>query len=157
MTSAPPKPRQQFLSYRCEHHLPTDDLAGIRSLTGLHENEIKERCEAGDLPAWNIAVDLTGRREWRILGRAARDLKEGRTFRADEDFITRLLYGGPRPFITGVHFYAAWNCDSGHGINLINAGVLKTVPGTDFGQGRGCTPCITWQSALNFMKTRRIS
>jgi hypothetical protein len=149
--------RQTFLAYRVELRLPTVDLAGARAITGLHENEIKDLCDTRVLPAWNIAVDLESRREWRILGRAARDWADHRPITADDDFITRLLYGPAKPYILGISFYAAWNCDSGHGINLINAGILKTLPGTSFDRGRGNTPCITWASAIAFLKNRRIT
>lgn len=154
---SPPKARQQFLAYRVELRLPTVDLAGARAITGLHENEIKERCECGELPAWNIAVDPASRREWRILGRAARDWADHRPATTDADFIQRLLYGPTKPYILGISFYAAWNCDSGHMINLVEDKTLELVKGTSYGQGRGCTPCITWASAIKFLKDRRIA
>ena len=40
-------------------------------------------------------------------------------------------------------------------INLVEDKTLDLVPGTTYGQGRGCTPCITWASALQFLHDRR--
>jgi len=74
----------------------------------------------------------------------------------DEDLIVRLLYGALKPFVLGVDFVRAWNCDSGTCMNLVRANVLRTVPGTDYGRGRGLTPCITWDSAISFLQSRRI-
>ena len=157
-------PVQTFLPIRCELKRPTCDLACARALLDLHENEIKDLAEQGIFPTWNISrlvapeSDEGGTRsERRFLTRALRDWAEGRPVTRDEDFIIRLLYGKEKPFILGKYFCQAWNCDSGHMINLVVDGTLKIVKGTDYGQGRGCTPCITWASALAFLKDRRIA
>lgn len=152
------KPVQKFLSIRCDLRLPTVDLAGARAITGLHENALKDLCDSGDLPAWNIARHRgDSRRELRILARACRDYAEDKlAITSDPDFIIRLIYGRERPFVLGRDFYRAWNCDSGHLINLVVDGTLQTVPGTTHGRGRGNTPCITWSSALNFLSARRV-
>jgi hypothetical protein len=146
---------QKFLPIKVELRLPTVDLAGARALTGLHENTIKELVDSEDLIAWNIARSTGDRRELRILGLSARAWPS--PFAWDEDRVILALYGPVRPFILGTRFHRAWNCDSGHMINLVQDKILQTVKGTDYGPGRGLTPCITWASAINFLKTRRLS
>jgi hypothetical protein len=149
---------QTFLGIRCELKRPTADLACARALLDLHENEIKCLADEGVFPAWNIARSLTkSRTERRFLTRSLRDWAEGKPITRDEDLIVRLLYGKEKPFILGKYFCQAWNCDSGHMINLVEDQTLETVKGTTYGPGRGCTPCITWQSAMAFLKTRRIA
>jgi hypothetical protein len=156
MTSAPPV--QTFLGIRCELKRPTADLACARALLDLHENEIKELADQGIFPCWNIARVTDGSRtERRFLTRALRDYAEGKPVTRDEDLITRLLYGREKPFVLGKYFCQAWNCDSGHTINLVQDKTLAIVKGTDYGQGRGCTPCIKWESAIAFLKDRRLS
>ena len=156
----PTPPAQSFLAIRCELRRPTVDLACARAILDLHENEIKLLAEQGIFPAWNIArvhpATHGSRTERRFLTRALRDLADSKPVTRDEDFIQRLLYGREKPFILGKYFCMAWNCDSGHCINLVQDGTLAIVKGTDYGQGRGCTPCITWSSAMKFLKDRRI-
>ena len=150
-------PLQKFLPIRCDLLLPTVDLAGARSITGLHENELKAMAEAGEFPAWNIARSVLARRELRILARSARDFAESKARDTDDDLIIRLIHGPPKPLILGRNWYRAWNCDSGHMIHLVEDNVLQLVPGTTYSQGRGCTPCLTWKSAIQFLTDRRIA
>jgi len=162
----PIAPIQKFLPIRCELRLPTVDLAGARSVTGLDENTIKLWIEAREIIAWDISrsnaasaksdEDRT-RRELRILTVSARNAADGRSTTYDDDKIIRLLYGPEKPFILGRDFRRSWNCDSGHMINLVDDQVLAVVKGTDHGRGRGRTPCITWSSAVAFLKQRRLS
>ena len=166
-------PVQSFLPIRCELRRPTADLACARAILDLHENEIKQLADQGLFPAWNIArvVEPSPRGEGRVRGngssslrterrfltRALRDYADGRPVTRDEDLIVRLLYGKEKPYILGKYFCQTWNCDSGHMINLVEDKTLDLVKGTSYSQGRGCTPCITWSSALKFLKTRRIA
>ena len=166
-----PSPVQSFLPIRCELRRPTADLACARAILDLHENEIKLLADQGVFPAWNIArftapkSDVGGfRTERRFLTRALRDFADHRPITRDEDLIVRLLYGKEKPFILGKYFCQAWNCDSGHMINLVQDGTLALLPSTinspnsrPYGRGRGCTPCITWKSAIAFLKDRRIA
>jgi hypothetical protein len=157
MTTA--APIQAWLPLKVELRLPTLSMTGARSLLGLHENLIKEQTELGALIAWDISRSGTGRREYRFLAASVRAWREARTF--DEPEIVKLVYGvkpGERPaFLYGSWFCRCWNCDSGHTINLIEDKVLALVPKTDYSRGRGRTPCITWSSALDFLKTRRLT
>jgi hypothetical protein len=158
---SPTPPAQSFLAIRCELRRPTVDLACARAILDLHENEIKLLAEQGIFPAWNIArvhpATHGSRTERRFLTRALRDWADSKPVTRDEDFITRLLYGREKPFVMGKYFCMAWNCDSGHMINLVEDKILELVKGTSYGQGRGCTPCITWASAMKFLKDRRIA
>ena len=161
-----PPTLQAFLPIRCELRRPTADLACARAILDLHENEIKALADQGLFPAWNIArawfphashSASAPRSERRFLTRALRDYADGRPINRDDDLITLLLYGKTKPYILGKFFCQAWNCDSGHMCNLVADHTLIQVPGTTYGQGRGCTPCITWSSAIKFLQDRRIA
>lgn len=155
---------QKFLPIRAELRLPTVDLAGARAILGLHENEIKLLVDDLAIPAWDIATKdgRKVRRELRLLALAARDYADGRHHDYPDAEITRRIYGTglagavERPYILGTEFFAAWNCDSGHVINLLRDGSLKPLKSTDWSRGRNGTPCIDWSSAIAFLKTRRI-
>jgi hypothetical protein len=154
------KPSPQFRPVRCELRLPTVDLACAQALLDRHATEITALVEEGRFPAWNISLthppSRSGRFERRFLVRALRDYAEG-PITSDEDFIVILLYGQRKPSIRGIDFSRAWNCDSGHTINLVKARVLALMPGTSYGRGRGLTVCITWESAVRFARERRIA
>jgi len=149
---------QKFLPLKVDLRLPVVDLAGARAVTGRHENELKAMVDTGDLLwAWNISRHPDrDRRELRFLVKELRAL-DSRSITVDDDESIRLLYGREKPFILGKHWHTAWNCDSGHMMNLVDDMVLGVVPGTDHGRGRGRTPCITWPSAVAFLKQRRLS
>lgn len=149
---------QTFLPLKVELRLPTLSMTGARSLLGLHENLIKEQVDLGSLVAWDISRRGAGRREYRFLAASVRTWGEHKTY--DDAEIIPLLYTlkpGERPaFLFGSWFCRCWNCDSGHMINLVADKVLSLIPKTDYGRGRGRTPCITWSSAVEFMRERRI-
>ena len=160
---------QKFLPIKVELQLPTVDLAGARAITGRHENELKEMVLTGDLVwVWDISRafaastktdEARDKRELRFLVRELRWLGTTATALANLtlDSVATLLYGPQKPFVLGRHWHRAWNCDSGHMINLVVDRTLETVAKTTYGRGRGKTPCITWPSAVQFLKTRRLS
>jgi hypothetical protein len=150
-------PAQKFLPLRAELRLPTVDLAGARAILDLRENEIKSLIDCGDLVAWNIATQSSQKIERRILTVSARDFADNRKRAIEESEIIRRVYGSERPFIFGTFFFRAWNCDSGHMINLLEEGSLTKLANTDYRRGRNGTPCITWASALAFLNSRRLA
>ena len=157
MTSA--SPVQKFLPLKTEHRLPLVDLLGARSITGLHENVIKAMIDAGDWRwVWNIArvIESGARRELRFLVRELRAWPSRPDPEPDFDRVILEIYGRERPFIYGRDFHRAWNCDSGHMINLLESGAFGTLPKTSYGRGRGNTPCITWSSAVAFLTARKL-
>ncbi len=158
-------PVQNYLPLRVELRLPTLTLSGVRAVLGLHENLIKEQVELGMLIAWDISRKGEGRREYRFLAASVRAWGETKEF--DEGEIIRSVYGAdnpslikpttpPRPFIFGSWFCRCWNCDSGHMINLVADGTLALLPRTYYHRGRSGTPVITWSSAAEFLRSRRL-
>lgn len=161
-------PVQKFLPFKVEMKLPMVKIDGARGITGLHENEIKDLIQLGKLVwVWNIAPsfgagsgdDEGKRRELRFLARELRAFAtdDDKPFELDLDRAILYIYGRERPYLLGRDFHRAWNCDSGTAINLLEAGAITKVPGTDYGRGRGNTPCITWASAIRFLQTRRLA
>ena len=157
-----PATLQTFLPLAVELRLPTLTLAGARALLGLHENLIKEQVDLGALVAWDIARRIEGkagsclvRRELRFLSASVRAWPQARAWSQAE--LAAQLYGPQKPFIAGSLRYRAWNCDSGHMINLLTDGALKPLQKTTWGRGRGRTPAITWESAIAFLAHRRVA
>ncbi len=147
-------PVQNYLPLRVELRLPTLTLAGARGVLGLHERLIKDQVELGRLIAWDISRKGEGRREYRFLAASVRAWGETKEF--DEGEIIRSVYGAARPFIFGSWFCRSWNCDSGHMINLVADGTLALLPRTYYHRGRSGTPVITWSSAAEFLRSRRL-
>jgi hypothetical protein len=108
--------------------------------------------------AWNIAARDAGRAELRILAACLPDhtMPAAATAELPLDSVIRLVYGPKKPFIWGKDFYRFWNCDSGHLFNLIADKSLKVLPNTGWRPGRGGSPCVTWNSAVEFLKSRRV-
>ncbi len=141
--------------------LPMLDLAGARALLGLHKDRIREQIELGELTAWDISRGGGSRRQYRILGASARLWPKAHAM-PEPELILRVY--GPAPeghlhrvrWLGGCDFSRAWNCDSDHTLNLIRDGVLALVPNTSYGRGQGRTPRITWASAIEFLRARRL-
>lgn len=148
----------KFPGIRVELRRPTANLACARAILDLDEIKIKALSDQGVFPTWNIAraTDPASHSERRFLTRALRDFAEGRPITRDQDFIVTLLYGQWKIGISGKDFCRAWNCDSGHMINLVRDGTLQLVEGSDYGRGRGRSPEIAWGSAVNFLRERRV-
>lgn len=99
----------------------------------------------------------SARRELRILARSIEHyrLTGGmRPLRMTFAEVRRLMLPHDKPVISGVELQRSLNCDSGHVINLIEAGRLATVPGTTWSQGRGCTASVVTESYVSFLKQR---
>jgi len=149
---------QTYLPVTVDLLLPMCDLRGARQQLKLRENVIKEQADIGAILAWDISRSGAKRREYRFLSASVSAWPTAPVF-AESDLL-RLIYGARPgvviPFITGSAFSEAWNCDSGHTINLVTDQTLSVVYGTTYGRGRGRTPCITWGSAVDFLRNRKI-
>lgn len=135
--------------------IPTLTLAGARGALGVSEDEVRGMINDGEIGwAWNIATRGAARVELRILAAALPDLTQPPDLALDS--VVRLVYGPQRPWVWGKDFYRAWNCDSGHLFNLLKDRSIKILPKTDWRRGRGGSPCVTWNSAVEFLKNRRV-
>jgi hypothetical protein len=135
--------------------LPTVDLAGARGISGISENVLKVMIEAREIPwAWDIASQTSERLERRILTACAFDAREGEKRDLTLDQVVRILYGREQPFITGKHFYRAWNCDEGLFFKLVEEGSIQVA--TKWRRGPGGSPKMTWAAAVRFAEQRRI-
>jgi hypothetical protein len=141
--------------------LPMLDLGGARALLGLHEERIKVQIELGALIAWDLARTGAARRQYRILAASACLWPKPHVL-PEAELILRVY--GPAPaapvrrfaWLWGAEFSRAWNCDCDHTVNLVRDGALSLMPRTGYGRGRGGSPRITWASAIEFLRARRL-
>lgn len=135
--------------------LPTVDLAGARGISGISENVLKVMIESREIPwAWDIASKKSERLERRILTACAFDAREGEKRELTFEQVTHILYGPERPFLTGKHFYRAWNCDEGLFFKLVDERSIEVA--TKWRRGPGGSPNMTWAAAIRFARERRI-
>ena len=144
---------------------PMLTLAGARGAMGISEDDIRDMISDGELPwAWDISTKGAGRTELRILAacvdHAQKDLLSGSGTGVspviEEADVIRLLYGEERPWIWGKEFHRAWNFDRRHLFNLIFDGSLQLLPRTRWRRGPGGSPCVTWNSAVDFLRKRKL-
>jgi len=132
-------------------------------------DDVETMLANGMLIGFNIAVDATPRRgtqtdpnprrELRVLVRSVEHYQGTGGMRAlilPFSQIFQLMLPHDKPVITSAELQRSMNCDSGHVINLIWAGLLKIVPGTDWSQGRGCTASVQMASYGAFLKARQL-
>jgi hypothetical protein len=144
-------------------------VSSVRDALGVDEGTVGAMIEDGWLGwAWDIATASVVRREVRVLARCVQDVKpfadlyEGSQpvpdvlpqYSAGQVITT--IFGAERPWIWGKEFYRAFNCDSGHMINLVLEGTLKRLPRTDWRRGPGGSPAIAWASVVEFVSQRRM-
>src|ERR1051325_3547560 len=159
---------QRELPLRIPLWIPTLTLAGARGSLGVSEDAILRMIEEGDISwSWNIATRGATRRELRLLAACLPAADGGPKPELKLDQVVRLVLGAKRPFIWGKHFYRAWNFDSQHLFNLIRDGSLQILSNhaapkeakdeahVGWRRGPGGSPCITWNSAVEFLKTRK--
>jgi hypothetical protein len=150
---------QRQMDLRDARYRPAADTnAAMRDLD-LTADEVIALTESGDLVGWNIAVDPTGRRELRILSASVAHYHDTLGSRPQrftfEQMLGRVLLH-TKPVIASTEVQRALNCDSGHVINLIEAGELAVVRGTDWGRGRGNVASITRASFVEFLRRRQL-
>jgi hypothetical protein len=110
------------------------------------------------LIAFNIAVELSGRRELRILTRSVEHYKTtlgSRPPNLSWAQIVKLIVPHDKPALTAVEAARALNCKTV--MPLLERRLLKTVPGTDWQRGPGGSASITRESFVAFLEKRRIA
>jgi hypothetical protein len=138
--------------------VPTVDLTTARAVLGCAEGELRAFIEVGKVPwAWNIARRLSGRIELRILAACLQDLQIGYMVERSIETVAELIHGPRTEAIYGPEWHRAWNADSGHMGNLVKDGTLRLLPGSqDCRRGPGGSYQITWASAVEFIRARRL-
>lgn len=145
-------------------------ISAVRDALEEDENTIDDLIRDGWIGwAWDIKTRAATRREVRVLARCVADVKPHLVHYtgwnpAPEELpgyslgqVVGMLFGKERPFVTGKEFYRAFNCDSGHMINLVLEKSLARLPQTDWRRGPGGSPVIGWASLVRFIEERRIA
>jgi hypothetical protein len=131
--------------------------------------EVVKLVEAGDLAwAWNIALDAKGKREIRIFARSLAELQRGtRTLTGDDSEFPSVIreifpYAFlPRPGVVATVRVSTIarqiSCGSKLVFGLMDAGLLRVVPGSPRHTGPNGSPEVQFSSVQNFMQARRIT
>jgi len=173
-------PIQRSLPLRVALRLPMLDVAAVRAALGVNEDEVLDLIQEGHLAwAWDIATKAAEKAETRIFARsvsAYQNSEYGPRSVANEltfDEVVALAFTGranDRPWLWGREITRAFNCSSEHVLNLIREGSLSLLPGhvvpksqipnrksqIGWRRGRGGSPCVSWVSAVEFLRRRRL-
>lgn len=155
---------------RVKVHLPTTDFIGARGMlrTARYTEEIRAMIDDSLRPdhltwAWNIATRGTQREEVRILVASIEAVQRGERFEASLDEVARILAGHliqrgqPPAFIRGKDFSRIFICKPEHVSHLLEDGILKRLPKTDWRRGPGGSAVIGWDQFLAFLDERRLA
>lgn len=159
---------QLSLTLRDARWRPLADTDGVKWALDLSSEEV-EALEGVYLVAFNIAVNLNpgdgskhdprSRRCMRYLTRSIEHFKAtgGKLpFHSPWPETFKLIIPHDKPILHGTEMDTALNCDPDHRLNLIRAGLLKTVDGTSWRPGRNGAPCVTRASFEDFLKGRQL-
>lgn len=135
----------------------------VLSITNLKsEDDVLVAIEDGWLLwAFNIAGKTAKSRLLRILAASVQNFVEGKQppamSEADEwQQVEKLIFPKPSPSIPVKEIALAWNCSTNHVINLCDQRLLRLAKGTPRHSGPGGSPKIEYQSAVDFLKARRV-
>jgi len=132
---------------------------------------VRERCQVDDYEideflsrahhgwAWNIATPDAERAELRFLSSDIARWVDDEPVRCRPlAEVVRELFGDEKPFVDGINFYRAFNCDSQHVYNLIDCrpAALGVLPNTERRRGPNGSAAIAWASAVEFVKERKL-
>jgi hypothetical protein len=148
---------QRQMDLRDPRYRPMANVNTAMRDLDLSAEDVGALVESGDLMAFNIALNPQGRKELRILTASIAHYLQtlgSRPFPHTLHSQLSTILPHDKPMLSGVEVQRALNCDSGTVINLVEARALKLVPRTDYGAGRGCTPSITRESFIAFLKAR---
>ena len=135
---------------------PMTTLAGARDRLG-EQDVVAMIEESGDLPwAWNIGLGRS--REFRVLSVCVDYFaRTGRPLKWDwRRVVEEIFRGCDKPFLTGTHARHILNCSTANVMNLVQAGLLKPLPGTGWHTGRAGSPLISCESFVAFLEARCI-
>lgn len=167
MTTTLPKPIlpasiQLQIGLRDPRFRPVSDVKTVLRDLGEFEigaEQVSQLVDQNILIGFNIALDDSpdGRRELRILTCSIEFFRStnGKKYHELEwPKIFRLICPHDKPLVRGTEISRTLICDGQHVLNLLGAGRLKRVPGTNFQRGPGGTPSITRESYEQWLKGR---
>lgn len=177
---------QRLLPLRVQLRLPMVDVAAVRAALGVSEDEVLQLIDDGELAwAWDIASRDAKKREVRVLaqsvvsyqssvanGALSFDQVVAIVFRRQQ--LAAINQPPTRPWLWGREIVHAFNCGSEHVFNLLREGSLKLLPGhvvptansqpathnpqnLGWRRGPGGMPCVSYESAVEFLNRRRIA
>lgn len=136
---------------------PLFDVHGVRSVLGLHEDEVLAAVYDGRLGwAWDIQTHESTRMYPRILPSSVAAFQAGdfsHGLRVLDEVIPEVIPHG-RETLTAVEWAWRFNCGADHVANLIREGSLEVRPGP---RRANESPRILRDSILRFLRTRRIT
>jgi hypothetical protein len=113
--------------------------------------------ESGELSwAWNIGMGRA--RSVRLLTAGVEHFaRTGRPLDWDwRRVLEEIFRGCHKPFLTGTEAQRILNCSSTLVMNLVRAGALNLLPGTQWQAGRAGSPLIGCESFVGFLEQRFI-
>jgi hypothetical protein len=136
----------------------------VLSVTDLKtEDEVLAAIDEGRLLwAFNIAGKESQSRLVRVLAESVSNLIEGneppKTSSEAEEWthVQRLIFPVPAPTIPAKEIALAWNISGTHILNLCDQKLLRLAKGTPRHPGLGGSPHVEYQSAVDFLKKRRL-
>lgn len=123
------------------------------------EDTILELIEEGGLLAWNLALDpKSSARLWRILPESIAHFDSAGGSRPfgwlPARVLDRVLEGQHDQVLESTDLRLLLNCGPEHITNLIDAGHLKQLKGTDYRRGPGGAAKIPRPAVIRFLETR---
>ncbi|MDB6109171.1 MAG: hypothetical protein JWR69_921 [Pedosphaera sp.] len=163
MPATTAKPIQRKLPLTVEVRIPLMDVAAVRGVLGaeFNQDDVLDLIDLGLLPwSWNLAVREAGRREIRVLAACVKHYQLTGGFRPFPDMteaqVWKLILPHDKPFVESIDLATAFNATSDLLLDLIRAGLLQRVDGTECRRGRGGSPLVSRDSVVTFLKSRRI-
>lgn len=126
------------------------------------EDDVMVAIEEGRLLfAFNIASREAKSRLVRVLAASVCDFVSGRQLpnlsEADEwRQVVNLIFPVPAPSIPAKEIALAWNISGTHILSLCDQKLLRVAKGSPRRTGLGGSPHVEYQSAVEFLKKRRI-
>ena len=126
------------------------------------EDEVLAAIDDGRLLyAFNIAGKKATARLVRVLAASVANFVEGnppaKISQAEEwQQVERLIFPTPAPSIPAKEIALAWNVSGTHILNLCDQKLLRLAKGTPRHCGPGGSPQVEYQSAVEFLRARRI-
>jgi len=142
---------------------PLVSIFSVLSVTDLKsEDEVLAAIEDGRLLwAFNLSSKEAKSRLVRVLAASVQNLVEGtrppETSEAEEwEEVERLIFPTPAPSIQTKEIALAWGVSGTHVLNLCDQRLLRLAKGTPRHSGPGGSPLVDYQSAVEFLRGRRV-
>lgn len=126
------------------------------------EDEVLAAIESGRLLwAFNIAGSAAKSRLVRVLAASVQNMVDGKKLPprpAAEEWqqVVRTIFPTSAPSIPAKEIALAWSCSTTHLINLCDQRLLRLAKGTPRHSGPGGSPLVVFESAVEFLRARRV-